>query len=333
MKRRIFDFFKRNIKCIIIYLVIIAIMLIEFPYYIDAPGGIINVEKRISIENNYDSEGSFNLAYVSEYKATLVTLLFSLFNSDWKVISAKEVLNDNESTSDYELRDRLLMEEAYSNAILVGYTRANKNIDIIDEMLYVSYTFDESDTNLEIGDQILEVDDQKVHSKEEIDSIISNYEIGDTISIKVKKNDKEFLRTATLIDYNGKPIVGISVIKIRNLKTDPEIELNYKARESGSSCGLMLSLAIYNSLVEEDITNGLTIVGTGTIDENGNVGSIGGVEYKLKSAVKSEADLFIVPAGENYNDAIKLKKEKNYDIEIVAVSTFDEALEYLKNRE
>lgn len=308
-------------------------MLIEFPYYIDAPGGIINVEKRISIENNYDSEGSFNLAYVSEYRATLVTLLFSLFNSDWEVTSVKEVLNNNESASDYELRDRLLMEEAYSNAILIGYTRANKNVEVIDEMLYVSYIFDESDTDLEIGDQILEVNNQKVNSKEEIDFIIANYKAGDTINIKVKKNDKEFLRSATLIEYNDKSIIGISVIKIRKLKTDPEIKLNYKARESGASCGLMLSLAIYDSLVEEDITNGLTIVGTGTIDEFGNVGSIGGVEYKLKSAVKSKADLFIVPAGENYNDVMRLKAEKKYDIEIVPVSNFDEALQYLKNRE
>ena len=37
-----------------------------------------------------------------------------------------------------------------------------------------------------------------------------------------------------------------------------------------------------NSLVEEDITHGLKIVGTGTIDYDGNVGSIGGVEYNIK---------------------------------------------------
>jgi len=41
--------------------------------------------------------------------------------------------------------------------------------------------------------------------------------------------------------------------------------------------------------------------------------------------------LFLVPNGENYEEAVKLKKEKNYKIEIVGVNNFDEALKYLKN--
>ena len=84
--------------------------------------------------------------------------------------------------------------------------------------------------------------------------------------------------------------------------------------------------------MKEDITNGLKIVGTGTIDLDGNIGSIGGVEYKLKSAVKKKADLFIVPLGENYEEVLKLKKENNYDIEILGVSTFDEVIDYLNGK-
>ena len=100
--------------------------------------------------------------------------------------------------------------------------------------------------------------------------------------------------------------------------------------ESGSSGGLIAALTIYNNLVKEDITKGLTIVGTGTIELDGTVGSIGGVEKKLKSAENAKADIFLVPNGENYKEAIKLKKEKNYKIKVVGVSTFDEALKALK---
>ena len=48
-------------------------------------------------------------------------------------------------------------------------------------------------------------------------------------------------------------------------------------------------LAIYKELIEEDITHGLKIVGTGTIDELGNVGEIDGVKYKILGAVKNKA--------------------------------------------
>ena len=93
----------------------------------------------------------------------------------------------------------------------------------------------------------------------------------------------------------------------------------------------MTTLAIYDSLIEKDLTKGLKIVGTGTIDIEGNVGEIGGVKYKLKGVVNNKADIFFVPNGKNYEDAIKIKKEKGYNIKIVGVSTLDEAIEYLEN--
>ena len=92
----------------------------------------------------------------------------------------------------------------------------------------------------------------------------------------------------------------------------------------------MTTLAIFNALTEYDYTRGLKIAGTGTLDIYGDVGEIGGVNYKLLGAVYGKADIFFVPKA-NYDEAIKLKKENNYDIEIVEINTFDEAVEYLKN--
>jgi PDZ domain-containing protein len=92
-----------------------------------------------------------------------------------------------------------------------------------------------------------------------------------------------------------------------------------------------MSLAIYNKLVKEDLTKGLTIVGTGTIDSEGNVGEISGIEYKLRGAVDAHADIFLAPLGANYDDAIKIAKKKKYNIKIIGVSTFNDALNYLRS--
>ena len=105
----------------------------------------------------------------------------------------------------------------------------------------------------------------------------------------------------------------------------------FKESESGSSGGLMLTLTIYSYLNKIDLTGGKTIVGTGTIDENGNVGEISGIKYKLMGAVKEKADIFLVPQGKNYREARDLKNEKDYDIDIVPIETFDDALKYLEN--
>lgn len=92
-----------------------------------------------------------------------------------------------------------------------------------------------------------------------------------------------------------------------------------------------MTLTIYSYLNEMDLTNGKKVIGTGTMSRDGTVGEISGVKYKLMGAVKEDADIFLVPKGNNYNEAKKLKEEKGYDIDLVPVETFEEALNYLKN--
>ena len=116
-----------------------------------------------------------------------------------------------------------------------------------------------------------------------------------------------------------------------DIESEHKIEINYKSRESGPSGGMMMALTTYTYLTGIDLTNGKKVVGTGTIDMDGNVGDIGGVKYKLIGAVKNKADIFLVPNGENYEEAIKIKQEKGYKIKIIGVSNIKEAINKLKN--
>ena len=91
----------------------------------------------------------------------------------------------------------------------------------------------------------------------------------------------------------------------------------------------MCALEIYNRITDFDITKGDIIAGTGSIEADGTVGDIDGVKYKIKGAVKNKADIFFVPK-ENYEEALKVKNENNYDIELVSVEKLEEAINYLK---
>ncbi len=327
--KNILNVLKKNYKFILFLIILFVLLNVHFPYYIDAPGGISNIENKIEI-SGYESKGSFNLAYVKEYRATIPTLMISLFNKDWNIFKMDEILLDNETDETYTLRDKVFMKESVSNAILTAYKKANKDIKIISNKIVVTYVVDGSNTNIITGDEILSINGQNVSSLDDISSIINENNVGDKLNIKVSNNDQVFDKYAYIFLSDDNKKLGLLLNELNEYETNPKINVKIAENESGSSGGLMMSLAIYNALVSEDITKGKTIVGTGTIDKNGNVGAIGGVEYKIKGAVKSKADLFIVP-NENLDEALKVKKKYNYKIKIVGVGTFDEALNYLKN--
>lgn len=327
---KIKEILKENYKFFITLVVIFIICTIKLPYYIETPGGIIDVTKRFEIENASVTNGSLNMAYVGELNATIPTYLIAKINKNWDLIKKEDILDD-ENIEDTYYRDKLMLDEANNNAIKFVYEKANKEYEIISSKLYITYVDKEADTDLKVKDEIISVDNKKFENKEELNNYIKSIDINKKITFRVINNDKEYTRYAYVKTYDNIKAIGIYINKEEEIKTNPEITFKFKKSESGASGGLMMSLAIYNALTNNDLTKGRLIVGTGTIDENGKVGEIDGVKYKLKSAVNKKADIFLVPSGDNYQEAIKEKKEHNYDIEIVKVSTFDEAVEYLLN--
>lgn len=326
-------FIKEYYKVIIVYVLILAFFLVEFPYYISAPGGLINTDDKIETTESFKMSGSLNMAYVSEIHATIPTLVISLLNKDWDVEKEEEVKNDNETIEEKNYRNKMLLEEANDTALLVAYKHSDIDYKVTNNKVYITYVDKLADTNLKIGDQIFKVDDTEITDKNSLFEYIASKQIGDKITLEVKDiNGDDKKREATLINVSDEPKVGAVVTETFDVKSDEKVSFNFKDRESGSSGGLMLTLTIYSHLNEIDLTGGKTIVGTGTIDINGNVGEISGIKYKLIGAVNKGADVFLVPVGENYEDAKKLKEERNYDIELVPVATFEEALKYLENQ-
>ncbi len=325
------QFLSNEWKFFLLIVVISFITMFEFPYYIDTPGGLLDVSDRIEIKDSYSSKGSFNLAYVSELKATIPTLFIAWLHPDWDILKEEDVLYDNETMKDLMLRDQLLLQEAVGNATIVGYQKAGKELVIKNEKVYVGYVLEDAETTLKVGDQILEVNGRKIENKEQLSKLTQTFKKDEIIDLKVLYEGKEKIRTATLKEVDGRILVGIILTQISEVETNPEIEFHFKKSESGPSGGLMTALSIYNMLTEEDLTKGKRIVGTGTIELDGTVGSIGGVKYKLKGAVNKKAEIFFVPAGENYEEAMKLKEKNNYKIEIISISNIDDAINYLKN--
>ena len=318
-------YIKNNIKYITIYVFIFLFVCTPLPYYIEMPGGTTDINNKIEIENSYKSKGMFGFAYVSSLRATPLLYIISIFNSNWDIIPIKDIKLDNETIKDLNFRDNLLMEESFDNASIVAFKKAGKPLDITENNLYITYIAPYSKTNVNIKDQIISIDNIKVNNINEIKKIIKNK---NKVNIEVIRNNKTYHKYAEIIKIDNKKSIGIMVTNDIKFTSKPKITFKKEANESGSSGGLMLALTIYNNLVKEDITKGKKIIGTGTIDINGYVGEIGGISYKIKGAVKDNADIFLVPSA-NYKEALKTIKDNNYNLELVKINTFNDALNYL----
>ena len=326
--KKIISYIKKDWKFILFVIVLFAILTIRLPYSIYGPGGKIDLSKRYSNEV-YKTEGSLNVTYISSYPGTLPLLGLSYIIPNWDIVKDNDIKYDNETYKDAVKRDRILNEAAVSNSVYIAYKKANVDLNITNYKLYVTYIHPDAKTDLKIGDIIETADDKKFDNHLDLVNYIKEKDLDYKVDFKILRNDKEVDCYGTLSTINDLKVIGISFTIIYEYNNNPNIEFKTKSNELGSSGGLMMALYVYNSLIEEDITKGYDIAGTGTIELDGTVGEIDGVKYKILGAYKKGIKIFLIPEA-NYEEAKKVVEENKLDIQLLNVSTFDDALNKLK---
>lgn len=313
---------------IIIWIIIILLVYVKFPYTIYVPGGAIDTSKRLVVEDGYESSGSFNMAYVKSIRSNIIFLLLANVFDKWDIEKNNDVTLPNETYKEMEKRSILDLKEANDTAMIVALNLANKDVTINKEKVIITYLTNESQTNLNLYDEIIAVNDNKIISALDFKNYISSLNNGDKINIKVLRNKKEINCYAYIYEENDTKLVGIIFAKDYDYDTDVDLKIKTKRNESGPSGGLMMTLTLYDKLTKNDLTKGLKIIGTGTIDIAGNVGAIGGVKYKMLGAEKEDCDVFLIPY-DNYEEALKIKKEYNLNFRLISVKTADDAIAQL----
>lgn len=331
IKKYIINDIKRNYKFYIGLFLIMALFLVRFDYVIYTPGSLENLNDRIIVTPSNESKGSMNLTYVTSIPANIPNMLLSLIIPNWDIESLNNMRYEDESEKEIENRDKIYLKDTSYDAIIAAFKEANMKYEITSVDVTITYIYNIAKTNLKVGDVIKTINGVKITSFNSLINEVNKYEVGEELIINVLRNNKIIECEATLVSEENKKMIGISLAELKNIKTNPEVKFVFKNNESGSSRGLMCALEIYNRITKYDITKGDIISGTGVIDENGNVGSIGGVKYKLKGAVNKHAKVFIVPS-DNYEEAISLKNKYKYDIEIIKADTLKNVIKALKER-
>lgn len=108
----------------------------------------------------------------------------------------------------------------------------------------------------------------------------------------------------------------------------------------GDSIGLMLGIGLVEEARHADYSAYGTriIAGTGTLEEDHSVGSVGAIRNKLRTAEKDGAEIFFVPKDRetflyegpsNEEEAQQAAQELHLRLRVVPVATLEEAIDYL----
>ncbi|MTE12661.1 PDZ domain-containing protein [Nocardia sp. CT2-14] len=155
---------------------------------------------------------------------------------------------------------------------------------------------------LKKGDELVTVDGKPIATAKDVVSAVSSAKPGTTIPVVVRRDGVEQTAEITLgarPDDSNKGYLGITPDEI----SKGPIKVDFNLGEiGGPSAGLMFTLALIDKLTTGDLSGGKFVAGTGTIDPDGKVGPIGGIQYKMIAAREAGAETFMVPAA-NCNEA------------------------------
>lgn len=321
-------FIKENYRFLLLMMLIVLFFNIRLPYYIMAPGGTINITDRVVMEDyKKDNNGSINMLYVSEYEGTPASILMAKLRN-YDIESNKERQISNESVKEINRRNTIMRDNSLDIATMVAYRESGREITIKEKKnIVIARTLD---NGLEVGDIILSVDGMSCDDVSEIKKVINRKEEGEYVTFKILRNNKEKEIKSKIVLSENTKVVGVVIITEYDYDISPKIDIKFKNSESGSSGGLMLTLTIYNAICDEDIIKNRKIAGTGTISNDGTVGEIDGVKYKIMGAAREKVDVVFVPTA-NYEEAVMVNNKYKYNLNIVRVDSFKETIEYLKN--
>ncbi|MFD9393759.1 PDZ domain-containing protein [Streptomyces sp. NPDC060000] len=327
-------------------------VLIPVPYAEMSPGPTVNTlgdhggepVLQISGRKTYATSGHLNMTTVrvtsADYRMNLVEAVYGWLAHDNKVVPHDTLYPDGK-TEEQSTQENA---EEFSQSQESAKVAALKELDIpVTSWVIVSTVVKASpaEGRLHAGDVIKAVDGTAVKVPGDVAKLVTKHKPGDKVVFRIvpakeqaaaekanktaTKAQDVTITTATSDDSGEKrAIVGISAGTDHTFPFTIDIKL---ADVGGPSAGLMFALGIYDKLTPGSLTDGEFVAGTGTIDDAGKVGPIGGIELKTVGARSQGAQYFLTPA----ENCAAAAKDTPSGLRLVKVNTIDDALDALKD--
>jgi Lon-like protease len=326
---------------------------ISVDYYVITPGDATPVAKFIEVPHAYNHPVTGQIlltdVYVQQLNA-LSYLRYRYFESNSEVLSGADLLGPTPDEGQYLDQGYLQMAQAQSNATAAALSRLGYAVNSTNAgtLVYGIAPHSPASKVLEVAQVITAVDATPTPTDCALISALHGIAPGTAVSLTVE---------ASSINDVGQVVPGPTVHKSVTLATppkglvdtgcgapikptaylgiDPQTQLDWHFPVDvtvhtqdigGPSAGLAMSLGIIDKLSSGRLTGSRIVAATGTIDQHGNVGDVGGVAEKTIAVERAGATVFFVPSVEGRVAESKASPQ----LHVYAVSNLNQVLRILK---
>ena len=183
-----------------------------------------------------------------------------------------------------------------------------------------------ADGKIQPTEVIVAVDGKPVRTPDDLRRLIATRKPGARVELRVRAGGAtRTVQVGTIEspEEPGRPIIGIQVEQSANIELPLKVEIDLGG-VGGPSAGLAFALDVMEEL-RGNVDRGLRVAATGELQLDGGVSPVGGIKQKVIGARRTGADVFLVPAGDNAEEARRYAG----DLPVIAVESFRQALRAL----
>lgn len=330
---------------------------VRVPYVVLGPGPTFNTLGKVHGEPVVQVKG--HKTYETEGELRMVTVSFSddvtLFGALGMWLSGRHALapreayfEQGETEEEFQEQSQQQFQRSQSEAVVAALRKLGYPTKVVvDGVVPDTPAAAKPKDTFPAGERIAAVDGTEVSTAREVRQALKGSDPGDTVSVMLVDADADAdaaagsdgsegsdeppddAKRAVKVKLGKRPdsddsdgFIGIKLKEQAAVPFDIDISLE---EVGGPSAGMMFALAIIDELRDDSLTGGHALAGTGTIDSGGQVGQIGGIQFKLTAAREAGARSFLVPAG-NCATAVETAPE---GLKLIKVGTLDGAVDAL----
>lgn len=311
-------------------LVLWAAIVVPMPFFEVQPGEAHAIDELVAVSaTTGDIRGDIELLTIRQITPNIIEALWIGVHPDRDLQPAAQRTPGGMDPDAYHDLQSEAFRTAFLTAMAVAATEAGHEVQLQTRAVVAQVLQGgPSDGLLRPGDELVAIDGTEVDSGPDLVAELTASDQVRTVQLEaVRDGDRRPVAVPLqVLAETGRPGLGIVV---ETVASEPQLPFDATMEESdigGPSAGLMIALTATDLLLEEDLTRGRRIAGTGTIDRDGRVGPVGGVRQKAAAAIDAEVDLLLVPL----DQLAEASAAADAGIDVVGVATFQDALDAVR---